>query len=121
MENSKEAAWASNGSAPGQLFLVSRLAFSAACAFASVVFLALECKVILHFVRHGTRGSALGSLGPPLALLMPLITLVLALGGYRNIRRVVLQASDGPAVLQVVAFNGLMVLGFAFLTMELLL
>lgn len=109
-----------SGSTPTPPIYINRALFSWAFVFTLVLLLTFESKVILHFARN-SAGPGFGSYGLFMTLGMPLIVAVLAVGAYLNVKRVVSTVSEDPAILRAITFYGLMVLGFAFLTMDLIL
>ena len=109
-----------SGSTPTPLIYINRTLFSWAFVFALVLLLTLESKAILHFARHSATASGGGSFGIFIVLGMPLIVAVLAVGAYLNVKRIVSSVSEDPAILRAITFYGLMVLGFAFLAMDLI-
>jgi hypothetical protein len=106
---------------PAQLVYINRALFWWAFTFALAVLLILEFKAAFHFVRYSAGASGIGSFDLFRTMGMPLAVSVLAAGAYLNVKRVVSSVSEDPAILRAITFYGLMVLGFAFLTMDLLL
>jgi hypothetical protein len=108
------------GSTPAPPIYIDRATFSWAFVFALVILLALESKAIILFRRHIVAASAGGSLGLFIPLAMPPLVAVFAIGAYRNVKRIVSAVSQDAAIMRTIAFYGLTLLGFAFLTMELM-
>ena len=121
MDHSSTSLRDANGTTRETVANVTRPAFWAAFAFAFVLLLIVSATAIVRFVRHSTSASGFGPVDLFRSLGMPLIVAILAIGAYLNVKRTVSSVSEDPAILRAITFYGLMVLGFAFLTMDLIL
>jgi cation transport ATPase len=93
-----------------------------ALAFVILQFLVLEGIAIVRLVRSDgsmTRPDLLHHIVAE--MFAPLMIFLLGIFAYRKIEQAVPSASVDPAFLRAVALYGSFVLGFAFLTMDLLL
>src|SRR5450631_2667137 len=122
MNEPKDYTLNSNDSAPDTLSSNNQLQLWLALAFVILQLLVLEGIAIARLVR--SNGSMAG---PDLLhhivaeIFAPLMVFLLGIFAYRKIEQAVPSASVDPVFLRAVALYGSFVLGFAFLTMDLLL
>jgi hypothetical protein len=93
-----------------------------ALVFAILQFFVLEGIAIVRLIRSNAPMPRPDLLHHVVAeMFAPLMICVLGMYAYRKIRQAVATASGDPTILRAVALYGAIVLGFAFLTMDLLL
>jgi hypothetical protein len=103
--------------ASGKNAFMSRSMFWFNLIFAGIMFLFLTASAIALFVRAG--GDRPVDLLRVLGL--PSMVLLLAVGAIVNVKRILSTVTQDPTVLRGVASVGLLVLGFCFMTMQLLM
>jgi hypothetical protein len=111
----------SNTSKQAEAYIPSRAKFWA--SFAGVLFLLLmaEGEAVLHYLRHGNRDSGAGLPVLLNSLLWPLLPFVGSAVAYQQLKRYLSRLTDNPVALRTVAYYGLMVLGFAYLAINMIL
>ena len=93
-----------------------------ALVFAILQFFVLEGIGIVRLTRSNRPVSRPDLLHHVVAeMFAPLMICVLGIYAYRKIRQAVATANGDPTILRAVALYGAIVLGFAFLTMDLIL
>ncbi len=103
--------------ASGKNAFMSRSMFWFNLIFAGIMFLFMAASAIALFVRAG--GDRPVDLFRALGL--PSMVLLLAVGAIVNVRRILFTVTQDPAVLRGVASTGLLLLGFVFMTMQLMM
>jgi hypothetical protein len=122
MNRPKDNLLNSNNSTQESHSSTSQLQLWLALAFAILQLLALEGIAIVRFFRSNEPVNRPDLLHHIVAeMLAPLMVCALGIQSYRKIAQTVPLVSGDPAILRAVAFYGAIVLGFAFLTMDLLL
>jgi hypothetical protein len=111
-----------NSNSSKQESRASGLQLWSAIAFAIFQLFVLESIAILRSVRSNeplASPEMLNHIIPE--MFAPLMVCVLGILAYRRIMLIVQSVDGDPTILRAVALNGSIVLGFAFLTMDLIL
>jgi hypothetical protein len=117
-DNSKQT----NGTTLELLSFMNRWLFWPVFVVVLLEFASLEDRAIVNLLGHTVTQSRYGSLANFVfaAMLMPLLTLAVALFACWKTNQVVSKLTNDPLIPRMIAYSGLIVVGLALFTMDLI-
>jgi hypothetical protein len=111
-----------NGSTRELLSFINRWLFWPVLVVVLLEFASLEDRAIINLLGHTVMQLRYGSSANFVfaAMLMPLLTLAVALFACWKTNQVVSKLTDDPLIPRMIVYSGLIVVGLAFFTMDLI-